>query len=89
MKTLNMEVCEKNNGQSWHEELSLHVPCMVNSARQVQHNTFEDPVAAAMATMDYFNQTLRPGERPRQVVRVFYGNGDRTVRELWAGCYPK
>lgn len=89
MKTFYMEVKSEKAAESWQEELNLNVPSFTNSARFVEHISFDDPTAAAMATMDYFNKTLKPGENSRQVIRVFYENPDKTETELWKGCYPE
>lgn len=88
MAILSMEVRSKDAAESWHEDLSLNVPCIVNSALKVEHNKFDDPVAAAMATVDFCNRNLRPWQNSRQVVRVFHAHQDGTQTDIWNGCYP-
>lgn len=84
-----IEVQENGRGKnSWEEDLKLDVPYIADSARRVAHTKYEHPVEAAMATMDFWNATLRADEKPRQVIKVFEEDKEAGKKAIWSGCYP-
>lgn len=90
MRKLFMEVqANGSKDHRWEENLSLQVPYVADSARHIDHTDFDDPAEAAMATMDYWNATLRGEDKPRQVIHVYEELEGGTNETLWRGCYPE
>lgn len=84
-----MEIRHQGEAEIWSEEVNLKVPAVSEDGKHRDTLEFTDWADAAKATMDFWNATLNPHDKPRQITRVYTFTSDGVQADMWRGCYPE
>lgn len=88
-KTVFIEQREQGGSKIWPEQINLTVPDPSTTARNRGYIDYDDWVEAAKGLMDFWNATLLPHDKPREIVRVYELRPDDSQVDLWKGLYPE
>lgn len=88
MGTFFMTTRDEKNPEGWEETVLTEVPTTERFKRGYVKKTITDPVEAAKAIIDFWNATLQPHDRPRQVIAVTEHNDNGEKNQIWSGVHP-